>query len=768
MDLGINALFVAEAKQIVLSAICLAAAAAAASARAELATWTTSNFDTFCYVNAASHGQRALASTYTGGLTLDEQSGQFLPRSSQDPARLGMAIIAFDTSTQIDAGLGSGRYQVTSLKMTATWTNDGDSNTKLFYENEPLDQDEILGEIASGDVSSRRPMELYGVGFRDGYHGFEFSATTGGPPLLDERTHPFSASDGGYIAYPIIGDRVQPHEYIDVSNSVTGGFSATEPDEFTEPFTPAPWAIGTANLSPGEEVPNNTTFTFELDLDAPGVRSYVQQSLATGALGFFLSSLHNAEELGASGGFPKWFLRESTGFPYFSTTPPTLELEYSIFDEPQPGDYDGNGTVDAADYARWRAEFGQSVVAGSGADGDGNGVVDAADYILWRAYFGTLTEADLLAQTSSISTLPEPATGGCATAALVLSAFALRGPRRRTQNVGRPDYGLNFASRFLTRAHNWASPRFGRSPAFTLVELLVVIAIVGILVALLLPAVQMARECSRRVSCKNHLKQIGLAAQLYHDTNKHLPPPQAGDTATATQASTFVLLLPYLEEAERYAQYAVDQSVYHAQNIHLTSAAVDAYICPSMALPRAVPETVCGESLGPGSYVISAGTDATSPGAVLDGAFVNPSSVKDGTYSLAMKHITDGTSKTLFVGEMDYGLREFVWDTCAELNGSSRWGDQTWAHGYWFYAWGHINWKIFALGQRPFYNRSQVPSDEMSIIQKMLRVFRSDHPGGAQFVFVDGSVQFVPDEIEYRVLRALVTRAGEEVNHSFN
>jgi prepilin-type processing-associated H-X9-DG protein len=102
------------------------------------------------------------------------------------------------------------------------------------------------------------------------------------------------------------------------------------------------------------------------------------------------------------------------------------------------------------------------------------------------------------------------------------------------------------------------------------------------------------------------------------------------------------------------------------------------------------------------------------------------------------------------------------------LNGSARWGDQTWAHGYWFYAWGHINWKIYALGKRSFYNRSQVAADEMSILQKLLRVFRSDHPGGAQFVYVDGSVKFVPEEIEYPVLRALVTRAGDEVNHSFN
>ena len=255
------------------------------------------------------------------------------------------------------------------------------------YDDSPITHTDIFAEVSGGSITAQRPMELYGVGFRGGYTGYEFSAVTAGAPLLDEITHPFSASDGGYVAYPVIGDASQPGAYVDVSNSVTGGYSATATNHSTDAFTPSPWAIGTADLAPGAAIPNNTTFTFELDLAAPGVTGYVQQSLADGAIGFFLSSLHDTGELGAGGGYPRWYLRESTGFPYFSTMPPTLSIDYTLLSEAIPGDYDGSGVVDANDYSTWKATFGSSVTALSGADGNGNGTVDAADYIIWRKHF---------------------------------------------------------------------------------------------------------------------------------------------------------------------------------------------------------------------------------------------------------------------------------------------------------------------------------------------------------------------------------------------
>ncbi|MGE3244382.1 MAG: DUF1559 domain-containing protein, partial [Pirellulales bacterium] len=127
----------------------------------------------------------------------------------------------------------------------------------------------------------------------------------------------------------------------------------------------------------------------------------------------------------------------------------------------------------------------------------------------------------------------------------------------------------------------------------------------------------------------------------------------------------------------------------------------------------------------------------------------------------------DGTSKTLLVGENNYNLDGYTWDSCSDMNGSPRYGDQTWAHGYWFYAWAHINWYYHETSGRSFYNRSQILDDEKVISTSIVRVFRSDHPGGAQFVLLDGSVSFLPDDIDYPVLRALVTRAGDEINYAF-
>lgn len=322
--------------------------------------------------------------------------------------------------------------------------------------------------------------------------------------------------------------------------------------------------------------------------------------------------------------------------------------------------------------------------------------------------------------------------------------------------------------------------RLTQPPAFSLVELLAVIAIIGVLVGLLLPAIQAAREAARRCSCLNHLKQIGVATQLFHDIHQTLPPPKVlqgrgglvavtGGGKSADQFSTlgsvFVLLLPYLEENNRYENYDLSTSVKHSDNLDITGKPIDLYLCPSMAVPRDVPMTGCDEVLAPGSYMISVGTDYNS---ATNGAFMNPNAVTTGDpgaivetqYRLPLSHISDGTSNTLLIGEINYHVRGIPWPIC---EGTEKWGDHAWAEGYWALSWGHIEYKLFdKLGFRSFNNIDRPVNGNAS-----LRVFRSDHPGGAQFVYLDGSVHFVPTEIDYQVLKALVTRAGEEIVPSY-
>jgi len=121
-----------------------------------------------------------------------------------------------------------------------------------------------------------------------------------------------------------------------------------------------------------------------------------------------------------------------------------------------------------------------------------------------------------------------------------------------------------------------------RRPAFTLVELLVVIAIIGVLVALLLPAVQAAREAARRSSCQNNLRQIGLAAQNFHDSRGTLPPIrlQGGDG----WASFFVIIMPYMEQANIQNQWDLTLK-YASQPVAARQTQVKTFYCPSRRAP---------------------------------------------------------------------------------------------------------------------------------------------------------------------------------------
>ena len=276
--------------------------------------------------------------------------------------------------------------------------------------------------------------------------------------------------------------------------------------------------------------------------------------------------------------------------------------------------------------------------------------------------------------------------------------------------------------------------------AFTLVELLVVIAIVGILIGMLLPAVQSVREAARRTACSNNLRQSGLATLNYESTNAALPPPSLGQSNFDVLGSTFIVILPFVEEANRFSQLDLGKPIDDPTNDPLTSTTLGSYLCPTMKRTELENE---------GSYLISYSSKYLGPGSgnvLPDGAFKRPTT-NVSSYNLKIRDFLDGTSNTFLFGEIDNSV---TW-LDSSGNPSSNFDGHRWPLGYWFNNRGHIEGS-FNLKQ---------PTEEQDF--KQHRTFRSDHPGGVNFCMVDGSVHFVSEATPTEILTGLVTRSGGEI-----
>lgn len=299
--------------------------------------------------------------------------------------------------------------------------------------------------------------------------------------------------------------------------------------------------------------------------------------------------------------------------------------------------------------------------------------------------------------------------------------------------------------------------------AFTLVELLVVIAILGILLALLFPAVQSAREATRRISCVNNLHQTGLGILAYESARGLFPPGRTGCDDTGdelhhpicppglppeqkTAASGFVEILPYLEYQELYDNLDVEHGGLWNRNVDDLDWYQDLSKC--RGIKRRVETFVCpsdpAESISDVYLPVRA---ATSSYALVQGTLGPDSEVhlakfeNDGMFVYVVRRraaeVADGLSKTSIVGEV------VLADTWESSN--------TWSYAL-----------VNADCLRSMRNPLNTQPGSGVVRERQNGAFGSHHPGGANFGFADGRVEFVDDSVDLRVYRAQATIHGHE------
>ncbi|WP_425618525.1 DUF1559 domain-containing protein [Anatilimnocola sp. NA78] len=323
--------------------------------------------------------------------------------------------------------------------------------------------------------------------------------------------------------------------------------------------------------------------------------------------------------------------------------------------------------------------------------------------------------------------------------------------------------------------------------AFTLVELLVVIAIIGVLVALLLPAVQAAREAARRSSCSNNFKQMALSLHNHHDAKLILPP---GGTyygaccAPATYTNWAIEILPFMEQGPLYEKYRQNEENISANNVLIGQSRVKTYECASdtmigkLEVPGSGP--IGTNQLRHGSYrAVSGKMNLTSghgawdsyepglwPGGTMDHSYksllhsigVSYNNAPAGTTAAAMggpekmANATDGLSNTLMLGE--YTTRS------------------TTSRGtFWSYTYGSYNQSSVGAESRLYgkpYGTSATDTTGcwgtagLYGDQTCKRSFNSEHPAGANWALGDGSVRFISYNADINLLQNMATMSGGE------
>lgn len=315
---------------------------------------------------------------------------------------------------------------------------------------------------------------------------------------------------------------------------------------------------------------------------------------------------------------------------------------------------------------------------------------------------------------------------------------------------------------------------------FTLVELLVAIAIIGVLVALLLPAVQAAREAARKTQCSNQLRQIGLATHHYLDVMKVLPAGYNGvgyppSPSTHYRWSAFAALTPYLEQSALgnaldfsvplFGPAAMNFEVF-PQNRQAVATPIKVFLCPSD------PRKTVTAARAPGNYMMCTGTGD-------DGGDLYEAT---GTFYAnswnRLANITDGTSNTVFASETVVGTGEpdapgpaprdpklaYLAVSVTHLSDALCAGGGNWRYNR-NYCWadGGVTSGVY----NHYYPPNAKTPDCMGRSSPGWKAARSNHPNGVMVLLGDSSVRFAVNNVDLVVWRAISTRDGGEVHADF-